>query len=51
MFALLAMGDAGVAGPLVMLATPDMVPRIAELTGTIEDSVIADALGDYVKRR
>jgi HEAT repeat protein len=50
MFALLAMGDAGVAGPLAALATPDMVPRIAELTGSIDDSVIADALGDYVKR-
>jgi len=50
MFALLAMGDAGVAGPLAALATPDMVPRIAELNGTIEDGVIADALGDYVKR-
>ena len=50
MFALLAMGDAGVAGPLAALATPDMVPRIAELTGTIDDGVIADALGDYVKR-
>jgi hypothetical protein len=50
MFALLAMGDAGVAGPLATLATADMVPRIAELNGTIEDSVIADALGDYVKR-
>jgi len=50
MFALLSMGDAGVAGPLAALATPDMVPRIAELTGTIDDGVIADALGDYVKR-
>jgi hypothetical protein len=50
MFALLAMGDAGVAGPLATLATPDMIPRIAELNGTIEDGVIADALGDYVKR-
>jgi HEAT repeat protein len=50
MFALLAMGDAGVAGPLATLATPDMIPRIAELTGTIDDAVIADALGDYVKR-
>jgi hypothetical protein len=50
MFALLAMGDAGVAGPIAALATPDMIPRIAELNGTIEDGVIADALGDYVKR-
>jgi HEAT repeat protein len=50
MFALLAMGDAGVAGPLATLATPDLIPRIAELTGTIDDGVVADALGDYVKR-
>ena len=50
MFGLLAMGDAGVAAPLATLATPDMIPRIAELTGTIDDAVIADALGDYVKR-
>ncbi|HLK90065.1 MAG TPA: HEAT repeat domain-containing protein [Polyangia bacterium] len=50
MFALLAMGDAGVAGPIAQLATPDMVPRIAELSGTIDDGVVADALGDYVKR-
>jgi HEAT repeat protein len=50
MFALLAMGDAGVAGPLAGLATPDMVPRIAELNGTIEDGIIADALGEYAKR-
>jgi HEAT repeat protein len=50
MFALLAMGDAGVAGPIAALATPDMIPRIAELNGTIEDGIIADALGEYVKR-
>ncbi len=50
MFALLAMGDAGVAGPLAALATPDMIPRIAELAGTIDDGLVADALGDYVKR-
>jgi hypothetical protein len=50
MFALLSMGDAGVAGPLAALATPDMVPRIAELIGTVDDGVIADALGDSVKR-
>ena len=50
MFALLAMGDAGVAGPWRRWPPPDMVPRIAELNGTIEDGVIADALGEYVKR-
>ncbi len=50
MFALLARGDAGVAAPLALLATPDMVPRIAELAGTIDDAIVADALGEYVKR-
>ncbi len=35
-------GDAGVAGPLAALATPDMVPQIAELAGTVDDGVIAD---------
>jgi len=49
-FALLARGDTGVAGPLATLATPEMIPRIAELSGTIDDAVVADALGDYVKR-
>jgi HEAT repeat protein len=50
MFALLARGDGGVAAPLALLATPDMIPRIAELTGTIDDGIVADALGEYVKR-
>jgi HEAT repeat protein len=50
MFALLSMGDAGVAAPLAALASPDMVPRIAELSGTIDDGAVADALGEYVKR-
>jgi HEAT repeat protein len=50
MFSLLARGDAGVAAPLALLATPDMIPRIAELTGTIDDGIVADALGEYVKR-
>jgi len=50
MFALLARGDAGVAAPLALLATPDMIPRIAELTGTVDDAVVADALGEYAKR-
>ena len=50
MFALLARGDGGVAAPLALLATPDMIPRVAELTGTVDDGIIADALGEYVKR-
>ena len=50
MYGLLAQGDAGVAAPLAALATPDLVPRIAELAGTIDDEIIAAALGEYVKR-
>jgi HEAT repeat protein len=50
MFALLSRGDAGVAAPLAALATPDLVPRIAELAGTIDDELVANALGEYVKR-
>ncbi|HVT08268.1 MAG TPA: HEAT repeat domain-containing protein [Polyangia bacterium] len=50
MFALLARGDAGVAGALAALATPDMVPRIAELAGTVDDELVANVLGEYVKR-
>jgi len=50
MFALLSRGDAGVAGPLASLATPDMVPRIAELAGAVDDELVANALGEYVKR-
>jgi hypothetical protein len=50
MFALLKVGDAGVAAPLATIATPDLVPQIAELAGTIDDGIIASALGEYVKR-
>lgn len=50
MFSLLARGDGGIAAPLALLATPDMIPRVAELTGTIDDAIVADALGEYVKR-
>jgi HEAT repeats len=50
MFALLKAGDAGVAAPLATIATPDLVPQIAELAGTIDDGIIASALGEYVKR-
>lgn len=50
MFELLARGDAGVAAPLALLATPEMIPRIAELAGTVDDAIVADALGEYVKR-
>jgi HEAT repeat protein len=50
MFALLKVGDAGVAGPLAAIATPDLVPQIAELAGTIDDGIVATALGEYAKR-
>ncbi|HXU61103.1 MAG TPA: HEAT repeat domain-containing protein [Polyangia bacterium] len=50
MFALLSRGDAGVGSALASLATPDMVPRIAELAGTVDDELVANTLGDYVKR-
>jgi uncharacterized membrane protein YkvA (DUF1232 family) len=50
MFALLKVGDAGVAGPLATIATPDLVPQIAELAGTIDDGIVATALGEYAKR-
>ena len=30
---------------------PDLVPRIAELAGTIDDEIVANALGEYVGNR
>jgi HEAT repeat protein len=50
LFALLKRGDAGAATPLAVLATPDLVPQIAELAGSVDDGVLASALGEYVKR-
>jgi HEAT repeat protein len=50
MFALLKLGDAGVAAPLASIAAPDLIPQIAELAGTIDDGIVATALGEYVKR-
>jgi HEAT repeat protein len=50
LFALFSHGDAGVAPALAALATPDIVPRVAELTGTVDDEIVANVLGDYVKR-
>ena len=50
LFALLSRGDAGVAPALAALATPDIVPRVAELAGTVDEEIIANVLGEYVKR-
>jgi len=50
LFALVKRGDAGAASPLAALATPDLVPQVAELAGTVDDSVLATVLGDYAQR-
>ncbi len=50
LFALLALGDPAAAAPLAAVATPELVPRIADLAGTIDDALVATALGEYVKR-
>lgn len=50
LYLLLKRGDMGAAAPLAVLATPDLVPQIAELAGSVDDSVLATALGEYVKR-
>ncbi|HEX3698235.1 MAG TPA: HEAT repeat domain-containing protein [Polyangia bacterium] len=42
--------DAGAAGPLGALATPDLIPKVAELQGGIDDGVLATTLGEYIKR-
>jgi HEAT repeat protein len=43
--------DPGAAAPLGRLATPDLVPRLGEMAGTVDEAVLAVALGEYVKRR
>ena len=50
LFKLVKKNDAGAAGPLGMLATPDLVPQIAELAGGVNDEVLATTLGEYIKR-
>jgi HEAT repeat protein len=42
--------DAGAAPALGLLATPELVPQLAELQGTVDDNVVAAALGEYLKR-
>lgn len=42
--------DAGAAGPLGALATPDLIPQVADLQGGIDDGVLATTLGEYIKR-
>jgi HEAT repeat protein len=50
LLALVKRNDAGAAPALGLLATPDLVPQLAELQGTVDDNVVASALGEYLKR-
>lgn len=50
LFKLVKKNDAGAAAPLGMLATPDLVPQIAELQGGVHDEVLATTFGEYIKR-
>ena len=50
LFALIKRGDMSAASPLAALATPDMIPQIAELAGSVDEGVLATTLGEYVQR-
>jgi HEAT repeat protein len=50
LLALVKRNDAGAAPALGLLATPELVPQLAELQGTVDDNVVASALGEYIKR-
>jgi HEAT repeat protein len=42
--------DAGAAAPFGQLGPLDYAPKVAELRGTIDDSVLAATLGEFLKR-
>jgi len=50
LLALVKRNDAGAAPALGLLASPELVPQLAELQGAVDDNVVASALGEYVKR-
>ena len=50
LLALIKRSDAGAASPLAALATPDLIPQIAEQAGTVDDGVLATTLGEYAQR-
>jgi len=50
LFALIKRGDMSAASPMAALATPDMIPQIAELAGSVDDGVLATTLGEYAQR-
>ena len=51
MMALLRDNEPGVAEPLGVLATPALIPEIAELLGAVNDDVLANTLGAALKRK
>ncbi len=50
LFTLIKRGDMSAASPLAALATPDLIPQIAELAGSVDDAVLAATLGEYAQR-
>jgi HEAT repeat protein len=50
LFMLVTRNDAGAAGPLGTVMSPDSIPRLAELHGRIDDAVLSTALGEFIKR-
>jgi HEAT repeat protein len=50
LFLLVGRNDAAAAGPLGTLMAPSAIPQLAELHGRIDDSVLATALGEFLKR-
>jgi len=50
LFLLLSRNDAGAAAPVGALIPPTDVPRLAELHGRVDDTVLATALGEFLKR-
>jgi len=51
MMVLLKGSEAGVAEPLGTLATPALIPQIAELLGAVNEDVLASTLGASLKRK
>jgi HEAT repeat protein len=50
LFMLVTRNDAGAAGPLGAVMSPDSIPRLAELHGRIDDAVLSSSLGEFIKR-
>jgi HEAT repeat protein len=50
LFQLVTRNDAGAAGPLGAVMSPDAVPRLAELHGRVDDNVLATSFGEFLKR-